>query len=114
MYMPVGDIVTQVRALLQDDAGDRWPDTKVYVSLNMGLLETRRLRADIFRNTPDLIQQYTPADAAVFIMYPIQYIPALMFYVAGLIQLQDIEGTQDPRAAALLQSFQQKLQSAGA
>jgi len=108
-YTTVGDIVTAVRALLQDTGGVRWPDAVVYQHLNMGLLESRFIRPDLWRSTPDTIPQYSTTDSGSSINFELQYRPALVFYVAGLCELEDDEGNQDARAAALLNTFTKKL-----
>ena len=108
-YTTVGDIITAVRALLQDTGGARWPDAVIYQHLNMGLLESRLIRPDLWRDTPDTIPQYTTSDSGTSINFELQYRPALVFYVAGLCELEDDEGNQDARAAALLNTFTKKL-----
>lgn len=114
-YLTVGDVVTQIRGILQDDSGERWPDTKVYQSLNMGMLEARRLRPDMFRGVLDNIPQYDPAaDAGTFIYLEQQYVPALVIYTAGMLQAFDIEGVEDQRAAAMLSTFTAKMITGGA
>lgn len=117
-FMTIKNVVDQARGLLQDvDNGDsqvRWADPIIYTALNLGLLEARRLRPDFYRDAPDMIPRYTPpGDATSFIAFPIQYIPALIAYITGYVQIQDLEGTQDPRAISLLATFSSKLQSSG-
>jgi hypothetical protein len=108
-FVTVGSIVTEVRTLLQDVDGIRWPDANVYQALNMGLLESRMIRPDFWRNTPDDVPQYSAADAGETLDFEPQFKPALVMYVAGLLQLEDDEGTEDARAAALLNTFTKKL-----
>lgn len=111
----VGDVVSQARVLLQDtETGNyRWSDADLYGALNEGLLETRKLRPDFYRGlvaTP----QYATTDGNVSIAYPEEYRPALIYYVAGKIQLQDDEATDDDRAVKFLQAFSGKLTMAAA
>lgn len=108
-FTTVGSIITEARLLLQDVSGVRWPDAAIYQHLNMGLLESRLIRPDLWRATPDTIPQYTVADVAATLDFELQYRPALVFYVVGLCQLEDDEGTADARAAALLNTFTKKL-----
>lgn len=108
-FTTVGAIVTQVRVLCQDIDGIRYPDAVVYQAVNMALLESRLIRPDFWRDTPDTIPQYTTADAGTTINFELQYRPALVFYVTGMLQLQDDEGNTDARAAALLQTYTKKL-----
>jgi hypothetical protein len=107
--MTVGDVVVQVRSILQDDDGERWPDSRVYQTLNFGLIEARRTRPDLFRGKLDSVPQYLPADVAVPIDFEQQYIPALVLYTAGMLQAFDIEGVEDQRAIAMLKTFTGKL-----
>jgi len=108
-YTTVGDIITQARQILQDSAGVRWPNAAIYQHLNMALLESRMIRPDLWRDTPDTIPQYTSADSGSAIDFELQYRPALVIYVAGLCQLEDDEGSSDARAAAMLNTFTKKL-----
>ena len=99
-FTTVGDIITEARAILQDVGGVRWPDATIYQHLNMGLLESRLIRPDLWRATPDTIPQYTSSDSGSALNFELQYRPALVFYVAGLCELEDDEGNQDDRPAA--------------
>lgn len=108
-FTTVGEIIAQVRVILQDIGGARWPDDVIYQHLNMGLLESRLIRPDLWRDTPDTIPQYATSDSGAAIDFELQYRPALVFYVAGLCQLEDDEGNTDQRAAALLGTFTKKL-----
>jgi hypothetical protein len=108
-YTTVGDIITEARVLLQDQSGVRWPAAIIYQHLNMALLESRLIRPDLWRATPDTIPQYTSADSGTTLDFELQYRPALVIYVAGLCQLEDDEGSSDARAAAMLNTFTKKL-----
>lgn len=112
--LTVGDVIVQVRGILQDDEGERWVDDKVYRTLNLGLLEARRMRPDMFRGMLDNVPQYVPTDVDVPIAFEQQYIPALVLYTAGMLQAYDIEGVEDQRAAAMLTTFTAKLLTGGA
>lgn len=106
----VGDIVAAARTMLMDtEVGNyRWPDDDFYQALNEGLFETKKLRPDFFRglsSTP----QYATTDVNLNIDYPEEYRVALINYIAGKIQLQDDEATDDERASKFLQSFTGKL-----
>jgi hypothetical protein len=109
-FITVGDVVVQVRGILQDDDGERWLDPKVYQTLNMGMIEARRLRPDLFRGQLDHVPQYDPvSDVNTPIGLDQQYIPALVLYTAGMLQAFDIEGVEDQRAAAMLSTFTNKM-----
>ncbi len=109
-YMTVGNLVTQARTLLQDDAGDRWSDAKIYGSLNMGLLEARRVRPDFYRDTLEFIPRYDPTtDVNEPVSFPVEFIPALINFMVGYTQLIDDEATSDARATVFLNTFTAKL-----
>jgi len=110
-YRTVGDVITQVRVLLQDEdaEGYRYSLTSLVQALNEGLLETRRLRPDMYRHRKLDPPQYTPSQLESFIDYEPMYLPGLINYVAGLAQLRDSEEATDQRAAALLNTFTTKL-----
>jgi Family of unknown function (DUF6682) len=111
----VGQYLEEARRLLQDEITPyRYPDDDLVDALNMGLLEARRLRADLFlplfeipwldptKTAPgtDLTQPVT--------MDPM-YRPALVYYIVGRAQLRDDESTTDQRAAGLMTKFTAQL-----
>jgi hypothetical protein len=108
-FQTVGDIIEAARVLLQDVDGDRYSDETMVQALNEGLLETRRLRPDMFRDDPDNVPQYEVADFGDAIQYEPMYRPALVNYVAGRIQMQDDEVSSDQRAAVFVNTFISKL-----
>lgn len=105
----VGQILTEARVLLQDRFEPyRYSDNELVEALNIGMLEARRLRADLFIpssfavgwiNTDDTVD----LDATVA-MDPM-YRPGLVYYVVGRAQLRDDEATTDQRAQTLMQKF---------
>jgi hypothetical protein len=105
----VGEVVSQVRVLIQDTDADgyRYSTASVYDALNEGLLESKRLRPDFFYGTA--MPQYDAGDSSDTINYPDIYIPALINYVCGRVQLRDDEATMDERAGVLITSFRQTL-----
>lgn len=109
-YAVIGDIIGQARTLLQDtETGNfRWPDEDLYQALNEGMLMTMRLRPDFFWGL-SAIPQYATTDANVAIQYPLEYVPAIIDYVVGVIEAQDDEATDDARATQFLKSFTTKL-----
>lgn len=111
--LTVQQLITQARVWLQDVDGTRWPDANFVAALNLGLLESLRIRPDFYRATPDTVPQYAvPADLGTAVVFPPGYYPALVYYMTGTIQLQDEEGTEDQRAAVMVQVFTQKLTQA--
>jgi hypothetical protein len=103
----VADYVRDARVLLQDTVADyRYSDTELVENLNLGLLEMRRLRADLLRSYfSTSIPSFSSAvmNAAVPVDY--QYRVALLYYICGQAQLRDDEDTQGARATAFLNKF---------
>lgn len=108
-FNTVGDLITQARVLLQDVDSDRYTDAVMVQALNEGLLETRRLRPDLFRGRMAQVPQYTTAQLAAHLTYEPMYIPALVNYVVGRVQLQDQEEFDDNRAALFMNAFTSRL-----
>ena len=110
----VTDFVTSARTLLQDTSETyRYSDNEILTAMNIGLLEARRLRPDLFPTTPTAVPSYTIVDGTA-IAIDGQYLPALLYYVVGHCQLRDEEGTMDARAGGLMNRFVSQLVTAGA
>lgn len=107
----VSDYVVEVRRVLQDTVAPyRYPDANMVSALNMGLLEARRLRPDLFLSSG--LRSSVPALTSVnFDLVPMdpQYRPALVYYMCGQTQLMDEETTQDARASVFLNKFVSQL-----
>lgn len=100
----VQKIIDDARELLQDTVAPyRYSDASLIRSLNIAVLEARRLRADLFLPAFTLPEYATPGDATTAI--PDMYRPAFVYYVAGKAQLRDDETTQDARATVFLNKF---------
>ena len=106
----VGQYVTESRRLLQDEVVPyRYPDKDFIDALNFGLMEARRLRADLL--LPSFtIPWYDPTkttapDLAVKVEFEPMYRSALIYYICGRIQVRDEEPTTDARAGAFMQKF---------
>lgn len=108
-FNTVGDLITQARVLLQDVDGDRYTDAMMVQALNEGLLETRRLRPDLFRGRMGQVPQYTTAQLTANLAYEPMYIPALVNYVVGRVQMQDQEEFSDARAGIFVNAFTSRL-----
>jgi len=105
----VADLITEARRMVQDEAGNRWPDINYYQALNVGMAEAYRLRPDLFRSSPDAVPQFATSDGAELTPISFMYVPALLLFISGWVQLVDDEGTEDQRAVALMQAFTAKL-----
>jgi hypothetical protein len=114
----VGQYLQEARRLLQDEVTPyRYEDDDLVDALNIGLLEARRLRADLFLPLFDIPYITPPADhvaadaplkATVVTLDPM-YRSSLVYYMVGRMQLRDDEPTTDARAASLIQKFTQQL-----
>lgn len=107
----VQDYVVEVRRLLQDTVVPyRYSDTNMVSALNMGLLEARRLRPDLFMSSGlrNAVPDFSTVSMTEVRMDP-QYRPALVYYMAGQTQLMDEETTQDARASVFLNKFVSQL-----
>lgn len=104
----VGEMIDYSRVLLQDTIEPyRYPTDQLIGILNMGLLDARRLRPDMFLTTPTEVPFYSTDVDVVAIDQ--QYRLALVYFVVGQANLRDEEDTQDARAAAMMLKFSQML-----
>ena len=110
-FNTLSDILTQARVLLQDEAGVRYPDSGLVQNINEAILETARIRPDLYRDYAlnQDFPQYDPSQTDVAIDYPLLYRPALVNYIVGRAQMQDSEESTDARAVVFLNSFLGKL-----
>jgi hypothetical protein len=119
------DYVKEVRRLLQDSVTPyRYSNDNIISALNMGFLEARRLRPDLFLGVASLrdeIPDFTTTVGGGFssgfssgfsvgtnpgtVPMDPQYRPALVYYVCGQVQLMDSENTQDARATIFMNKF---------
>lgn len=106
----VGDLLDQVRSLLQDvdvSSGQyRYSTDSIITCLNQGFGDLFRMRPDLFLETGFRIPQYTVEQLDQDLTIEPQYVSPLVFYVVGLVQARDDEQTQDARAGVFLKTFQ--------
>jgi hypothetical protein len=106
----VGQYIEESRRLLQDEIVPyRYPQDDIIDALNIALMETRRLRADLFLPA-FAMPWFDPAlTAAPDLSKPVpidpMYRQSIVYYVVGRMQLRDDESTTDARAASLLTKF---------
>jgi hypothetical protein len=107
----LGDIIKQVRVLLQDvDRGSgqfRYSTDSIVLDVNQCMIDMFRQRPDLFLYNDFVIPTFDVADDSVVIGIDEQYISAIVYYVVGMVQLRDDEGTQDQRSAIFLGRFAQ-------
>ena len=103
----VADYVSDVRTLLQDViAPYRYDDPSLLVALNVTLLETRRLRADLFVfKHHEAVPAFGPNvdDTEVDIEPPFRL--AVAFGMAAHALARDQEDIQDARSATFMKVF---------
>lgn len=108
----VVDYAIEARRLLQDTVQPyRYSDENLVSALNMGLLEARRLRPDLFLNSG--LRSSVPSFGAPIVAANVpldqQYRAALVYYIVGQTQLMDEETTQDQRATIFINKFVSQL-----
>jgi hypothetical protein len=108
----VAQYLSEARVLLQDTIEPyRYETAQLVDCLNVGILEARRLRADLFLPrfeipwadpvTVDLTTIKVPLDP--------MYRSSLVYYIVGRAQLRDEESTTDQRASAFMGKFTSQL-----
>jgi hypothetical protein len=104
----IRDYINSARTLLQDTTGaPRYSDDQFKLALNLAFDEAYRIRPDMFiRNeVPDLSE----AGVTTSVPVPRGYQSAFLYYICGMVQLQDQEDTQDNRATVFLNKFVSQL-----
>lgn len=113
----VQDYTKEVRRILQDTVAPyRYTDDNMLSAINLGLLEARRLRPDLFMNATYMqtnasssplrssVPSFNAVGTTAVPMDP-QYRVALVYYMCGQVQIMDEETTQDARATVFLNKF---------
>jgi hypothetical protein len=119
MNLTIDDAVAEARRILNDTnatVGYRYDDATLVSALNMGLLEARRLRPDLFRAYYGAgLPRFAETDLATSTALPVNemYMPPLAGFMAGWVELTDDEFTIDNRAGTLLQRFAAQLTVGG-
>jgi hypothetical protein len=112
----VGNIVDQVRTLLQDTDNSsgqyRYSTDSIVTNLNQSMGDMYRVRPDLFLENKFVIPVFTVGALEALVSIEQQYISPLIFYVVGLTQARDDEQTQDMRAGVFLDTFQRQLLTA--
>ena len=110
----VGQYIAEARVLLLDEIVPyRYSDKQLVDGLNIGLMEAKRIRADLF--LPSFAIPYVESSGTITLdakvpMDPM-YRSTLVYYMVGRMQLRDDEPTVDQRAGSFLQKFEQQLLS---
>ena len=140
LYSTVGSYVVNARTWLQDRIQPyRYADSDVVDALNSTLAVTQRIRADLFLdlkyqtalNSGDLddgfINNYYTVNDLVYqsdgvtidptqgtvVPIPSKYHNPISWYMAGHLQIFDMEDTTDQRAVAFMTKFQSSMTQMG-
>lgn len=103
----VQDYVDRARVLLLDETDPyRYSTLDLVEALNLGIMEARRLRPELFTgyfrtSLPD----FSVDAMATPVPIDPQYRVAFVYYICGHAQLRDDENNQDTRSAAFLNKF---------
>jgi len=112
MLDTVADYVRETRTLLQDNVPPyRYTDLELLSALNMGMLQARKLRADLFLGVTT-VPTYVTVDATAVAMDQ-QYRTPFIYFMTGHAQLRDEEDTVDSRAAGFIGKFTAQLTTVG-
>src|SRR5215468_1565667 len=107
----VGDVVDQVRTLVQDTDNSsgqyRYSTDSIVTALNQGMLDLFRIRPDLFLEAKFVVPAFSVGGLDATLGIEQQYLPPLIYYVVGLVQVRDDEQNQDQRAMAFLKTFSQ-------
>lgn len=111
----VSDYIREARLLLQDViVPPRYTDAAIIDQLNNALIEIMRLRPDLVFKLMRTMLVPTLANPTDPVPVDYRYRPAVLSYVVGMAQLQDMEDNVDQRAAAFLQVFTARLMTTAA
>lgn len=102
----VSDYLSDVRTLLLDETAPyRYDDPSLLVAFNVTILETRRLRPDLFVfRHHDKVPQFFTNDKTEFEMEP-QFRLAFVYGICAHALARDQEDVQDNRAATFMTAF---------
>lgn len=85
----------------------RYSDNQLLTALNSAVMESQRLRPDLWLRVTSL-PSYTVVDTTA-VTIDSRYRMAFVYYMIGMAQLRDAEETEDSRAAAFLTTFKRDL-----
>lgn len=107
----VQDYLDRARMLLLDSVAPyRYSDADLVEALNIGILEARRLRPELFKSYfRSSLPDYSASSPSATVDIDPQYRSAFVYYICGQAQLRDDENVQDSRAALFLNKFTSQL-----
>jgi hypothetical protein len=103
----VQDYVDRARVLLLDAVAPyRYSDADLVEALNIGVLEARRLRPDLFKSYfRTTLPDFNTSAMSTSVDIDPMFRSAFVYYICGQAQLRDDENVQDSRAAMFLNKF---------
>lgn len=109
----VQDYVDRARVLLLDQVEPyRYSTSDLVEALNMGVMEARRLRPDLFKSFfRSTLPDFSTTSLTDAVSIDPQYRAAFVYYICGQAQLRDDENVQDSRAALFLNKFTSQMLS---
>lgn len=108
-YQVVTDYINDARTLLQDTiAPYRYDDPSLVIALNAALLDTRRLRPDLFATTLDNVPQFSLNDSTQVLMEQAFQL-AIVYGLCAHTMSRDQEDIQDERATSFMRTFTKML-----
>jgi hypothetical protein len=113
-FVAVQDYVNYARVLLQDQVNSpfRYSDGELISGLNLAILESRRLRPDLWINVATLPAYTTPSDSTpVSTAIDPMYQMAFCYYIVAVASMKDEEYAEDARANVFAQRFYSALTS---
>jgi hypothetical protein len=113
----VGDILDQIRVLLQDTGTTsgqyRYSTDSIILAINQCMTEMFRVRPDLFLEKGFVIPVFSSMALDDLLGIEEQYVSAIIYYSVGLVQVRDDEQNQDARAANFLKTFMQSITAVG-
>lgn len=109
----ISDVVSTVRAQLKDTVSPyRYSDASILVYYNTALQNAKLVRPDLFLSLGYVnasLPVYTTGNIGEAVILADQYRTSLVYFIAGMLQLEEEEETTDTRAAVYITKFKQDL-----
>jgi len=116
-YATIGDLLYQIRILLQDtDFATglyRYSTESIILCVNQCMMDMYRMRPDLFLTNSFIVPIFNHINLNAPLVIEPQYVPPVIYYAVGLVQARDDEQNQDARAMGFLKVFQQTIVNGG-
>lgn len=128
VYFKLQDYIDRTRSGLQDLIPPyRYADQDIFDALNFVLMETQRIRPDLFLDMKyqqplrsNDTDDWSPPLYLITMNYnktvpvPGKYFLNMIWYMIGYLQIYDVADSQDQRAQAFMAKFQQHMMTVNA